>query len=61
MPSGVSDGVHNYEYSANNMLKLVRDTASGSPVEQYWYNPAGERVRKVIYLAGSGNQTTYFV
>ena len=43
------------------MLKRVRDALSGNLVEEYWYTPSGDRIKKVVYLSGGGNRTTYYI
>ena len=50
-----------YEYGANNMLKRLRNAVTGAVVEEYWYNPAGDRVKKVAYVVDGRNRTTYYV
>jgi len=57
----LSDSVYLFEYNAMNMLSKVKDASTNRTVEQYWYTPDGQRVKKVIYLLAGGNQTTYYV
>jgi hypothetical protein len=50
-----------FEYGANNMLKRLRNAQTGEVVEDYWYNPSGDRVKKVAYLVDGRNRTTLYV
>ena len=57
----LSDCRFDYEYGADNMLKNVRDAATGAVVEEYWYNPSGDRIKKVAYLVDGRNRTTLYI
>ena len=50
-----------YEYGVNNMIKRLRNTVTNEVVEEYWHNPAGDRIRKVAYLSDGSNRTTLYV
>ncbi|MFH0860213.1 MAG: toxin TcdB middle/N-terminal domain-containing protein, partial [Candidatus Altiarchaeota archaeon] len=51
-----------YEYNDANQLKRVRSGGtSGSIVAEYWYDHNNRRFKKVEYLTGGGNVTTYYL
>lgn len=51
---------HNYEYNAERRLVAVK-SKSGKQLEEYAYDHAGERVRKVEHLENGKKRTTYYL
>ncbi|MFH0862131.1 MAG: RHS repeat-associated core domain-containing protein [Candidatus Altiarchaeota archaeon] len=50
-----------YEYNGMNMLKIVKNASTDAVVEQYWYGPDGQRIKKVSFLEDGKNRTTLYV
>ena len=57
----LSDSVYLFEYNAMNMLSKVKDAITNRTVEQYWYSPDGQRIKKMVYSLSGANTTTYYV
>ena len=51
-----------YEYdSFNNLIRVRNDGPAGTILEEYTYDHNGNRVKKVEYLLGGGNNTYYYI
>jgi len=58
----LKDQQNTYEYNAYNQLVKVRDWANGDRlIEQYSYDDAGNRIKKVEYFTDGSNQTTIYI
>ncbi|MFH0862130.1 MAG: RHS repeat-associated core domain-containing protein [Candidatus Altiarchaeota archaeon] len=57
----LEDEKFKYEYNGMNMLKTVKNTTNDAIIEQYWYGPDGQRIKKVSFLEDGSNRTTYYV
>ncbi len=51
-----------YEYNSFNQLTRVRDNGpTGTILEEYTYDHNGNRIKKIEYLSGGGNNTYYYI
>jgi hypothetical protein len=53
----LSDGIYTFEYDSSYMPQKVWD--GDVLVEEYWYGPGNERLKKVQYFP-DGNITTFY-
>src|SRR3989344_5512244 len=51
-----------YEYDEfNNLARVRQNNATGDILEEYAYDDQGDRVKKIVYFSGGGNETSYYV